>query len=155
MDILSFQKAIIQPDTPQDCLDYISDRIIAIPFINGRSHFDIIKPFLDKAAWLYMNRSNRYIYIFAEDLYRVLASVNDNKHSDGCVVELLFLKKVFDACAPTWVMIERTEDAVVWTAYAHYKCERFDFSELPVFRFDVGQYNEALVELRNISSVKE
>jgi len=150
MDILSFEKMELQPNIPENSRLYIGNRIAAKILINGLPYVEVMEPLFDEAAKQagYLNDANRYIYLFASELYDALICLSDNKLDDGNnVVELVLRLGVFDAAAPACIRVEYTENYVSWACCCAYNYV-FSDKELPVFKFKNSQYKEALEQLK-------
>ena len=155
IDVLSFEKMEMQPDASKKILDYAKGMIIARVFINGCSYVEILAPLLAKVASQipYGHNINGYIYEFTDSLYEEFVNLLDNTTQNN-IIQLIFRWRVYDAQIPTWVKVEKKEDCVVWSCHCEYN-EYFSKTELPVFRFDIKQYIEALEELRTLAEIGE
>ena len=107
-------------------------------------------PLLNRAAKIGYSR-DMYIYSRADWLYKNLVDLLD-PNADRRIVKLVDLLGVYDSAAPHWVRVENVDDSVVWTCHCPYN-RWFSDKELPIFRFDINQYKEALDQLKTMIDI--
>jgi hypothetical protein len=162
MDILSFEKMVLDPDFEKEFDHYINARTIAAIKVNGIPYIDIVEPLLKKAARFagYRHAPERYIYVVARELFDGLTELLDKETNDGNIrMDVMLRVGVYDIYAPECIVVEINEDSIIWKSCCHEDlCDSRDKfpelqfkDELPVFRLDSQQYKDALEQLQSMT----
>lgn len=147
-DVLSFERMMLTPYIPEEWVDEIRTSAIAMPIINDNTYTRNIMPLLERAS----NGGygiGEYIYYEADWLYGHLIELM-NPEADRRIVRIVSQAGVYDATAPHWVKVDVSKDIVTWICHCHYN-RWFSEKELPIFRFEISQYKEALEQLKTLA----
>ena len=93
--------------------------------------------YYSNAAWLYKT----LVKLLNPDESKRIVSMGDADHG-------------YDETAPYWVEVNVIDDLVTWRCHCPYN-QWYADGELPVFKFDINQYKDALNSLRTIVETGE
>jgi hypothetical protein len=153
-DVLTFERMDTQPGLINTWYDEVKNELYAKVIINGWPYLDIIKPYLQiQDAFLLVDALLGYfakveIYNDAVSVYKGLTERNKKGKIAAKLIDPIY--PALDELLPEFVIVTETKNEVKWSVKNEAKNNHYD-GELPVFRFEKKQYEEAMAQLKAIA----